>query len=360
MDSDSFSSEILNAIPLRVVILNLEGKIISCNSSFEKDARYSLKFCKDKCISEFFSETDIFYKFFEKVIKTEMEYHNIKGEIVTLDRQKLYINFDIIPQYNETRKLSHLLLCYKNISAPQMLKETTKLDETMVSFEYYARCIIHEIRNPLMAITGASQMLKNKKMSQEEEKYVEMITDESKRIQRILNDIEMSNLDNDLNLSLINIHQALDRAIMVMNHHAVKKKKNIEIVREYDPSLPEVEADLERLVQVFINIIKNAIEASSENQQVIVETRFALDQKISLSEKEKPLKYFLVRIIDKGVGISKENIDKIFIPLYSSKSKGEGVGLAICRQIIKAHHGTILVESEINIQTTFSIYLPLN
>jgi len=355
---DNHNLDILNLLPTRVLVLDRENCIQQCNDAFERDAEHSINYCLGKDFFYFFKDAAVFKKFLSRTAASDMAFHNIEGEIITIAGHKLYVNFDVIPLPG--KKSSGILLSYKDVSAPKILKEQVKVDESIVSFEYYAKCIIHEIRNPLMAITGASQLLEMKELGETERKYVKMIGEESKRIQGILSDIEMENIDKELHMTSINIHKPLDRSLMVIDHLEAKKKKSIEIVRQYDPSLPDILADQERLVQVFINIIKNAVEASLNNGKILIETKYALDTKLNLGQEDnKPLHYLLVRITDYGAGISKENLSRIFMPLYSSKDKGEGVGLAICHQIIKAHNGTILIDSEVMKYTTFDIYLPI-
>ncbi len=362
MNTPSFFQNILQLLPLRILLLAEDGTILYCNNTFEEDVEHSAQHCLGKNIVSLFRDATLLENFVAKAQKERMSFYNIEGELITRNGRKMYVSLDIISvsedsSFTDMPQAASLMLSYKDISTPQVFKEKSQVDESIHSFEYYTRCIIHEIRNPLMAITGASQLLgiKQEKESQAE-KYIEMISEESQRIQRILSDIEMVNIDKNLQKTTINIHQPVDRAIMVVEHLELRKEKNITIIKEYDPSLPDIDADMERLVQVFINIIKNGIEASTQNGTIKVETKFALNH--NFGHEHRIRKHILVQITDYGKGIPQESLRKIFMPLYSSKREGEGVGLAICHQIINAHNGTIMVESEEGEFTTFKIYLP--
>jgi signal transduction histidine kinase len=126
----------------------------------------------------------------------------------------------------------------------------------------------------------------------------------------------------------------------------VKIPDNIEVKIEVD-QIPPIEADLEDLRRVFINIIQNAVQAMPKGGRLTISAK-------TMGE------YIELKFSDTGIGIPKENLEKLFTPLFTTKAKGVGLGLCICKRIIDAHHGTIEVESDVGKGTTFTIKLPIH
>ena len=149
-----------------------------------------------------------------------------------------------------------------------------------------------------------------------------------------------------LNIGLLNIHRVLDNVINIFS-------KYIEITFEriYDPSLPELLGDEDKLTQVFLNIIKNCIESMNGKGMINIKTR--------IDYQAGNRKVVSIEIKDNGSGIKEENIDKIFTPFFTTKPKGTGLGLTISHKIILEHKGSIKVESKVEKGTKFLINLPL-
>jgi len=130
------------------------------------------------------------------------------------------------------------------------------------------------------------------------------------------------------------------------------KKRNLEIVRQYEDSLPPVAIDREQIKQVFLNILLNAIEATDEGGQVSVEIR-------TFSRKSGE-KFLQVEIRDTGCGISEDHLEDVFTPFFTTKDKGSGLGLSISHQIIQEHRGTISVESRTGQGSSFVVNFPIS
>jgi nitrogen-specific signal transduction histidine kinase len=130
------------------------------------------------------------------------------------------------------------------------------------------------------------------------------------------------------------------------------------LTRLYDPSLPDVYGSEDQLIQVFLNIIKNAIEAMQGGGKLTVMTRMS-DLFTTVQADGRKLQLMVVKVSDTGPGIKPEHLQDIFTPFFTTKDQGVGLGLALSYQIVQEHLGTIRVESNENEGTTFSVYLPL-
>jgi signal transduction histidine kinase len=146
------------------------------------------------------------------------------------------------------------------------------------------------------------------------------------------------------------VNGILDGMILLISTES--KKKHIEIVKEYSQDLPLISIDREQIKQVFLNILLNAIEATSENGKIIVDTRSFV--------KPGGEPYLQIRFTDTGCGIPRENLEEIFNPFFTTKNTGSGLGLSISHQIVQDHKGYIGIESELDKGTSFFINLPLH
>jgi nitrogen-specific signal transduction histidine kinase len=126
----------------------------------------------------------------------------------------------------------------------------------------------------------------------------------------------------------------------------------------YDPSLPTIEADEDQLMQVFINLIKNAIEASRKGGNIQIITRVSSGYAVKAAFSPVPQQNIVIEIIDSGEGMDEETQKKLFTPFHTTKKKGSGLGLPISLKIIKDHNGKIKVTSEKGLGTTVQVFLP--
>ena len=218
-----------------------------------------------------------------------------------------------------------------------------------------AEMLAHEIKNPLAGISGAAQLLAMGLEPQDQE-LTDLIVEETRRIVKLLEQVEQfGNLRPPLRRA-VNLHDALDRA---RRSALVGFGSRMSIVEDYDPSLPATFADPDQLMQVFLNLLKNASEAAGFKGGTIRLHTF-YDHALRRRRKDGtgsalPLQ---VEIIDDGPGIPPEMIGDIFEPFVSGRENGTGLGLALVSKIISDHEGWISVDS-IPGRTVFRLSLPL-
>ena len=216
---------------------------------------------------------------------------------------------------------------------------------------YLIGSIAHEIKNPLGGIKGAAQLLRNKTQNASIDEYVELIIKETDRLNLILRDY--LTLCKKPAFNPVNIHEVMEQALSIMD--APIRKARITLKRSYDPSLPQVKGDEAKLLQVFLNIIKNSLESMDKGGRLDVSTG---PSKESVREGGRIKRWAMISLKDTGRGISEKDLQKIFIPFYTKKKDGTGIGLALSKKIIKDHGGLIKVKSQLHKGTAFSIYIP--
>lgn len=201
--------------------------------------------------------------------------------------------------------------------------------------------LAHEIRNPLTSIKGFIQLFKSDSDQQE---YYDIVLGELERINNIVGEflvLAKPSADvfseKDINVLILDI-------ITLINSES--SLNNVQIYVDYEPDLPMVSCEENQLKQVFINLLKNAIEAMPEGGNIFVKIQEKEDGKIS------------VKIKDNGIGIPEERISTLGEPFYTTKEKGTGLGLMTCYKIIESHQGEILIKSKVNDGTLIEVLLP--
>lgn len=211
------------------------------------------------------------------------------------------------------------------------------------------RSVAHEVKNPLGGLRGAAQLLERELEERSElREYTNIIIRETDRLCSLVDD--MSGTQTPLRLSSLNIHKVLEHVCKLV---LAEQPEGLEVKRDYDPSLPDILGDQQQLIQVFINIVRNAMEAFENAGQLTVRTR--AERQVTLGKK-RYRSAAKVEIEDNGPGIPHHIFDQIFFPMISGKPKGEGLGLTIVRQIINRHNGSVTFASRPGL-TCFTVLL---
>lgn len=218
-----------------------------------------------------------------------------------------------------------------------------------------AEMLAHEIKNPLAGITGAAQLL-SMNLSAEDREMTDLIVEESRRIVKLLEQVEQFGNLRPPEQKPVNIHDVLDRA---RKSAMVGFAANMQIVDDYDPSLPPTLGDSDQLLQVFQNLLKNAAQAAGTAGGTIrIRTFYDLSLRLRRADGKGQALPLQVEIIDDGPGIPPNIASEIFEPFVSGRENGTGLGLALVSKIITDHGGWIAVDS-VPGRTVFRLSLPI-
>jgi two-component system nitrogen regulation sensor histidine kinase GlnL len=237
-----------------------------------------------------------------------------------------------------------------------MSKKETLIAKHEITVEMI-RGLSHEIKNPLGGIRGAAQLLASELPNPQLQDYTNVIIEEADRLVNLVD--RLTGAYKKPVIRQLNIHEVIERVRSLVE---AETRGTIDIVRDYDPSLPEINGDLEQLIQAVLNIVRNAMQALMENTrqdrppQIILRTRAVTHATIGTTSHKLIAR---IEVIDNGPGIHAHMIENIFYPLISGRAEGTGLGLSIAQNILKNHAGLIECESQEG-KTRFILSIPIN
>jgi len=221
-----------------------------------------------------------------------------------------------------------------------------------------ASVLAHEIKNPLSGIRGAAQLLEQG-LTDEDRSLTQLICSETDRIRNLVDRMEVFGDERPLSKEPVNIHDVLEHVRRISESGFAR---GIRFIEDYDPSLPPVPGNRDKLVQAFLNLVKNAAEAIGENNKkgrIVMQTSFRPGVRLSVQGSDTRISLpLMIQIEDNGPGLPDHLREHLFDPFVTTKPNGTGLGLALVAKIINDHGGIIECDSEPD-RTVFRVLLPM-
>jgi two-component system nitrogen regulation sensor histidine kinase GlnL len=233
------------------------------------------------------------------------------------------------------------------ISREENLQSAQQTTRTVV------RAMAHEIKNPLGGIRGAAQLLERELPAGPLQEYTAIIIREADRLRSLVD--RLLGPSRELDLASTNIHRLTEHVLQLLE---VEAGDGAVLHRDYDPSLPELSADSQQLIQALLNITRNALEASRGRTQCNITVRTRSQRQFTIGDVRHRL-VCRIDVIDDGPGIPEDLRETLFVPMVSGRPDGTGLGLSIAQSIIHRHGGLLICDSNPG-NTVFSIYLPMD
>ncbi len=253
------------------------------------------------------------------------------------------------PQLDNPFELAAVILEFHPVRGSAKIARDEQALAQAQTVQMLLRQLAHEIRNPLGGIRGAAQLLEAEFDGAELSEYTQVIIKETDRLQALLDRWLTPAKRPDIRP--LNIHEVLERVRSLL----MAEYPGLDIERQYDISLPELQGDLEQLIQAVLNVARNAAQAMDGQGRILF--RSSVARQVTLAMKRWRLAV-RIDVIDHGPGIPEDMQDKVFFPLVSGREGGSGVGLTLAQSLIQRHEGVIHLVSEPGF-TCFSIYLPI-
>lgn len=229
-------------------------------------------------------------------------------------------------------------------------------EEQLLSAQQTTRTVVrglaHEIKNPLGGIRGAAQLLERELGADSLQEYTRIIIHEADRLRDLVD--RLLGPSREFTLGPLNIHVVTEHVLQLIT---VEAGERLALCRDYDPSLPEVSADRQQLIQALLNIVRNALEATRDQPQCAITVRTRSQRQFTIGDLRHRL-VCQIDIIDNGPGVPQALRETLFVPMVSGRPDGTGLGLSIAQSIVQRHGGLLGCDSRPG-RTCFSIYLPM-
>ena len=339
------------SLPVPALLLDPEDSIVSINSAAEGFLNTSAKLIRGQKVWEKLLIDSPLEEAFERARATSSPLFVNDVDVGTGERAPLHCNLQVSPLNNHEGFMLFLI-------SPRELAGRMTQDHSVKSAAKsaigMAEMLAHEIKNPLAGITGAAQLL-SMNLSKEDMELTDLIVEESRRIVKLLEQVEQFGNLTMPDLKPVNVHDVLDRA---RRSALLGFGANMKIIEDYDPSLPQAYGDPDQLLQVVLNLLKNAAQAAGpEGGRIRLHTFFEHSFRLRRADgkgKSLPLQ---IEVEDDGPGLPEDIAGDIFDPFVSGRENGTGLGLALVSKIISDHEGWISVTS-VPGKTVFRISLP--
>ncbi len=264
-------------------------------------------------------------------------------------KQTFTVNFSATPVY-ELGAVREIIVELQHVDRQMKINKEEQFHAQQNLSRMLVKGLAHEIKNPLGSIRGAAQLLDFELNDKDLKEYTQIIIQESDRLKGLLD--RMLGPNKPAKKDIMNIHEVLERVRQLV---MVEPNNDIEIITDYDPSIPNLHADKNQLIQAVLNIVQNAVQAMHYKGKITLKTRIIRHTNVGRKLYKLIAK---VDIIDNGPGINEELKNQIFYPMITGRAEGTGLGLSIAQSLISQHNGIIECESKPG-YTNFSIHLPL-
>jgi two-component system nitrogen regulation sensor histidine kinase GlnL len=275
-----------------------------------------------------------------------------RGALVrTVTGAELYVDYTVSPILD--REPNELLIEIQPLDRLRGINRDDHQVDIQETTQKLVRGLAHEIKNPLGGIRGAAQLLDRELSTERQRDYTRIIIEEADRLRNLVD--RMLGPSRLPNLISINVHHVLEHLIQLIE---AEQPGRVRIERDYDPSLPEIEGDLDQLIQALLNVVRNALQAMEDVDEPTLTLRTRIIRQFTIGACRHRL-VVQIDITDNGAGIPKELLERMYYPMISGRPHGSGLGLSITQNIVNQHHGLIKADSQPG-RTTFSVILPLD
>ena len=352
-----FYANVIDSVGDGVIVLDGTGTVTLINPAAEEIAGISRRQCQGARFALVFGGEDALLEMAAKTAATGMTISDHENIVLKKGGKLTPISVTTSPLLLDSGERVGTIVVLRDLSNIRELEEAVRHADRLSTLGTLAAGLAHEIKNPLGGIKGAAQLLEMELSEDNELKeYTRVVLKEVQRVNRIVEELLELAAPRRLELTPVNLHKVLGDIVLLQKRAA--EGKEIAFLQQFDPSIPPILADEGLITQLFLNLIKNAVEAVAENGMVRITSRVVADY--SMTQKgERRSRMVGIEVSDDGPGIGREQLEQLFTPFYTTKARGTGLGLAICQKIVAEHRGMIKVESEKGRGTTFTVMLPL-
>lgn len=352
-----FYANIIDSVGDGVIVIDAEGRVILMNPAAEEITGISRRQAQGVPFSTLFRNEEILREMVEKTAATGMTISDHENIVIRKAKYLTPVSATTCPLILASGEMTGTILVLRDLTSIRELEDAVRHADRLSTLGTLAAGLAHEIKNPLGGIKGAAQLL-DLELPEESElrDNVRIMVKEVERVNRIVEELLALASPRRLTLAPVNLHKVLGDIVTLQKRAAEGRK--ITFQQQFDPSIPPILVDEGLLTQLFLNLIKNAVEAVDDGGLIRITSRVISDYAMT-QKGERRSRMVAIEVGDDGPGIPKEQLEQLFTPFFTTKAKGTGLGLAICQKIVSEHRGMIKVESDPGKGTTFTVMVPL-
>ncbi len=350
----AYYEDLLSSLQDGVIVLDPAGRIVSLNQAAEELTGFSGSQIAGRLIGEIFPSPAPLSSLVAKTVEQGRSHADFDATLTRADGARLTVSTIASLVSNPHGENRGVVLVLRDLSWVRELEEQVRRSDRLAALGVLAAGVAHEVRNPLVGVRAAAQLMEREPgFPPSLQEFTGIITREVDRLNRLVGDLLALAGGRPLRIQPCNVNQVVEEALRL--EESTLQAGEITVVRRYDPAVPAVAADPDRLLQVFLNLIRNGAEAMAGGAgELQLRTRF---------ERVAPQcgggAAAVVEIGDRGPGIPPETQAQVFNPFFTTKDGGTGLGLPISLRIVEEHGGAIEVHSRVGQGTTFRVLLPI-
>jgi two-component system nitrogen regulation sensor histidine kinase GlnL len=348
---------VLDAILAGVIVLDAEGAVEELNAAACRILRVSPESTTGRPVEELLGAEHALACMGRHTLATGASASESETRVERPRVPALHVDLASSPLFDAAGRIDGAVLVLRDRTLQRRLEQLEFERERHESFGRIAAGIAHEIKNPLAGIRGAAELLGRRSDDDKTRETAELVVRESSRIASLVDDFMVFARGEDLKHEPTNLHEVLDGVLDLLAFDPVSA--GVELERVYDPSIPEVLADADRLTQVFLNLARNALQAMSPaGGRLTIMTRTSLDRRFAVGAG-RSVPGVEVSFRDTGPGMSDAVLREARTPFFTTRSGGTGLGLAVAEYWTSRHDGAVEIESRPGEGTCVRVRLPL-
>ncbi|MEN8160883.1 MAG: ATP-binding protein [Myxococcota bacterium] len=349
--------DVLEALLAGTVVVDQSGRVEELNSVACRLLEHSRAAVLGRPVEALVYPEHPLARLARKVLASGTAISELDQPIERRGGEHVHVDVAASPLFDEGARPDGVLLVLRDRRVERRLEQLETERERVEPFGRIAAGLAHEIKNPLGGIRGAGELLATRATEDKARETAELVVREADRITRLVDELGVFARGDELRLVPTNVHRVLDGVLDLVSHDPLAR--GVAFERVFDPSIPELLADADRLSQVFLNLIRNALQALAETGgRVTVTTRMTLDHRIAL-EPGRPLPTLAIFIDDTGRGMDADELRQATTPFFTTRTGGTGLGLALAEYWVARHRGSMHIESEKGAGTRVRITLPV-
>jgi len=348
-----YYEDLLGSLQDAVVVVDPGGRIRSVNQAAEELIGLSAQPLTDRPFEQAFPHDRPLQELVRKTLESGRTRTDFDARLTRSDGSQVVVSAVGSLIRDAGGEARGVVLALRDQTRIRDLEERLSRSDRLAALGTVAAGVAHEIRNPLAGLRGAAQLLEGERdFPHAFKEYTSVIIKEVDRLAAIVETLLSFASPRAPVLRPYNLHQILDGLLFL--EQAPLRDRGVSVQRVYDPQLPEILADPAEIHQVFLNLIRNGVEAMPGGGELTLRTRYERS-----SQRCGGLSVAVAEIIDQGVGFDPEIERHLFTPFFTTKEGGSGLGLAICLRIVEDHGGVMEAASQPGKGSSFRVMLPL-